>query len=417
MQESYKSELFEKKTIFGKEVSVALKGLLVILMFWAHMFAHPDRIWEGVEWISMGTIAGKTIEEWLVPFFHIAVPLFFFISGYGFYAVSKKNAGYKFKNLRNQLVKLYTKYWLVFVIAIPIAMAMGKLSFEPVEFILNFIGFDSSYCGEWWFLGTYVLILISFYLCYRLYKIVNEKWLGLNNKWGGIILIISSLVIATVGYGGNWLLGRAGFDTNNLVWHQCYYLLIKQPMFVIGYIFARYNLLDKICFWVKGLALRFKLPIWLIIIACLILLPYLSFIPETYLYVFYTPIFCFCFCALFVHLHRYIKNVFTFLGKFSTYMWLTHSLLLYKFIQPIIYLPKISVVCWLWLIVLSLTVAIIFTYFEKALRFGLVYITNTIRNKHTTKGVITTDEMLKVESSISEEDKNENHSSSADEIK
>ena len=98
-------------------------------------------------------------------------------------------------------------------------------------------------------------------------------------------------------------------------------------------------------------------------------------------------------------------------------MWLTHSLLLYKFIQPIIYLPKISVVCWLWLIVLSLTVAIIFTYFEKALRFGLVYITNTIRNKHTTKGVITTDEMLKVESSISEEDKNENHSSSADEIK
>ena len=63
--------------VFDKKVSKALKGFLVIIMYWSHLFNHPERLQKGIEWISILNLKGKTIEEWMVPFFHVAVPCFF----------------------------------------------------------------------------------------------------------------------------------------------------------------------------------------------------------------------------------------------------------------------------------------------------------------------------------------------------
>lgn len=47
--------------------------------------------------------------------------------------------------------------------------------------LLNFIGLSSSYCGEWWFLSTYVEILLVFSFAHRyIYKHkIKTQWVGI----------------------------------------------------------------------------------------------------------------------------------------------------------------------------------------------------------------------------------------------
>lgn len=93
----------------------------------------------------------------------------------------------------------------------------------------------------------------------------------------------------------------------------------------------------------------------------IIFMPYISFIPETFLYVVYLPIFTFGFCLVDRFVPKIVKSFFTWMSKYSTYMWLCHSILLYKFAQRIIYFPKWSVLCWLVLIILTLVFSIGFS--------------------------------------------------------
>lgn len=41
------------KALFDKKRSKRLKAFLIIIMFWSHMFNHPEKIWDGVIWKSL----------------------------------------------------------------------------------------------------------------------------------------------------------------------------------------------------------------------------------------------------------------------------------------------------------------------------------------------------------------------------
>lgn len=43
---------------FDKKVGRALKGLLAIIMYWSHMFNHPERLQKEIEWIPLIKIVG-----------------------------------------------------------------------------------------------------------------------------------------------------------------------------------------------------------------------------------------------------------------------------------------------------------------------------------------------------------------------
>lgn len=348
------------KSIFEKNESIALKGLLVVIMFWSHMFNHSNRLWQGITWTSMGTVFGKSIEQWLIPIFHVAVPLFFFIGGYGFYIVSKRTEkGYTSKQLFSQVKKLYVKYWIVFMIFIPLCFALSILKFDLVELILNFIGLSSSYCGEWWFFSTYLLILCAFWLVYKF--ILNRK------KVNGIVIIVCSLAVAVFGYAFKFSLDKLDIDTSNILINEIYYLLIKQPMFVTGYVCARDSVFNTLNSKIDTRGK--KTVVGIICTLLVIVIPYItSSIPETFVYSLYTPLFTYWFCIIYRHFANWFKKIWIFIGKNSTYMWLCHSLLLYKLVQNVIYAPSISILCWLVLVVLSLAVSIGLNKIENLLK-------------------------------------------------
>lgn len=340
-------------TVFDKKVSKSLKGFLVIIMYWSHMFNHPERLQREIQWISLFNVGSHTIEELLVPIFHVSVPCFFFIAGYGYYISSLKQK----RNVRKQILGLYIKYWIVFAVFVPICSLMGKIKITPISLLLNFSGLSSSYCGEWWFLSTYVEMIIAFSFA--------EKYIKKHNVKTGIVFV-ASVVLSFVGYMMN-VLPLLGIDIDTLIMQEIYIFLIKQPLFVIGWCLARYNYIDKINEFINAIDSHKKHIFIFLLCLFTFIFPYVKRIPETYLYILYLPIFVYLFSMLYKILPDVINRILEIFGKYSTYMWLCHSILLYKLIQKFIYIPKISIFCWGNLVLLSFGCSLLLVWIEKIL--------------------------------------------------
>lgn len=282
--------------LYGKEESIRLKGILVIIMFWAHMFAHPERMWIGVNYKTILIIGGTPIEEILVPIFHIAVPLFFFIGGYAFWIGFGNTIS--FKKVRNQIFRLYQKYLLVFGTCIPICFAFGIIKFDLREFILNLIAVSSSYCGEWWFLFTYILLLIFFHFVNLIINEIDKK-AKISKSMVSLIVMACSIALAVFGYGLKFMISKFGVTEQNLIYYHTYYLFIKQPFFALGYIMSRENLINSFLGIIKEKKIKYYSFMIIGIILCIIIpLCPLYKIPETFFYVIYIPLFICLYCTI-----------------------------------------------------------------------------------------------------------------------
>lgn len=148
---------------FDREKSIGVKGIAILMMFWNHLFMHPDMLKGGNYWSSVYTLrSGMPIEAFLSPVFHICVPLYIFLAGYAFSVKYVLRNGNR-KTMKQQMHGLYRKYWIVFLIFIPVLAVLGIIQIAPLELCGNLIGFLSTYVGEWWFFALYVeLVLLAF---------------------------------------------------------------------------------------------------------------------------------------------------------------------------------------------------------------------------------------------------------------
>lgn len=46
-------------------------------------------------------------------------------------------------------------------------------------------------------------------------------------------------------------------------------------------------------------------------------------------------------------------------GRYSTFMWLTHTFFIYYYFQPVILLPRVSVLIYIWAVIISLVSAVV----------------------------------------------------------
>lgn len=352
-----------KNVAFDKKVSKILKGFLVVIMYWSHMFNHPERLQKEIEWIPLIKLGGLTIEEFLVPLFHVAVPCFFFVAGYGYYVSNLKET----RSAKKQILGLYTKYWIVFATFIPLCAILGKIQITPVSLLLNLIGLSSSYCGEWWFLSTYVEIIFVFSL--------TDKYIR-NHNVKTIYVFAVSVALSFVGYFINAGLSCIGIDMDNLVLHELYYFLIKQSLFIIGWCLARCDYIKIVNAFLNRVESKKKFLLICLLCIFTFAFQYITQIPETYLYIVYLPVFVYMFSLASFKIPKLISQVLEVFGKYSTYMWLCHSILLYKLAQKLIYVPRVSVLCWINLILISFGCSVLLSYVENTIYFLAVFIRN-----------------------------------------
>lgn len=172
-----------KDTTFNIDSTNACKGIALILLLWHHLF------YRHLEYGIM------TYE--LAILSKVCVAIFVILSGYGFSeSVKSKNVGL-FSFYQKRLIAIYSNYWLIALIFVPIGVFFMGRTFQDVftsheypKFIIQMTGLhrfaysEYGYNATWWYMSVIIPLIILFPFIYDLIK-----------KYGAIILILFFIIL------------------------------------------------------------------------------------------------------------------------------------------------------------------------------------------------------------------------------
>lgn len=338
---------------FTRMDTKAVKGVAVFCMVAHHLFYSESRRPIGmpeIHWTLDGMIAGMSLESALVNFVKIVVSAFFFFSGYGLYKQAKKGS---FK-LEKKILGLYTEYWKVFFIFIPIGFVFfhNQPDYFPdtlfchvfQDFHLQDVAsallcWTTPYNQEWGFISVYLFCIVAGYIYYRL---TEGRKLGF---WVELLLVL----IIEFGVNGVQFLPQYGFLPVALVKIFPRGLTFGCSVFM-GIVFARYDVLDT---WVaRGVDKFTKLGIAVFSLGILVGMVYmrLLIIQGADADLVFTPLFIIAW-AMLLRVLPPLYKLMAFLGKYSTGIWLIHTFYCYYY-YPTVLLTHISGYLWLDFVIL-----------------------------------------------------------------
>ena len=340
---------------FTKSDTKIMKGIAICLMLYHHLFAFPERVTEGM-FVSLYYFNDTNLSVCLGAFGKICVPLFTILSGYGCYISSRNNVDTN-ALVKRRIVSLYKTYWTVFFVCLPILVYKHRAmrSLLMYDIIYNFLGLDVSFNEEWWFVLPFTLLLMMFPIIKRFIERQHASFyldlfllIVLNTAIVYIIPEIISLPVCS-------MLSETTF------WARIDELLEILPSFIIGCIFARYDILKLVK---EKLAGRLLWCVAAIAGMCSV------FLIRAYNWKYYdfldAAVFIICITVLLPTKPMILLGkVFEKLGEESTYMWLVHSFFCYYWLPKLTYMPKYSPLIFLWLLVLSFVSAKIIRLIRK----------------------------------------------------
>lgn len=338
--------------LITKKTSLQIKAIAVLLMVIHHLFGFPGRI-SAVQYSSFFKINEIPIEYYIGSFGKVCVSIFLFLSGYGlFINYYKKSITYKSIGIR--ILNFYKIFWIVFFVFISYGICVGKITFNPLKLFLSFLGMSCSYNGEWWYVQIYLILLLLYPLIRRLSDKLN---LG-ENLVSTMGLFIIGMVLVKLNLRLNMILIGVGAN-----------ILINQVYFMLGHIVCRFKLFEKLQYKAK-----MQMNNWFIFInVCCVFILYfiISQIPlvNNFLFVFLTPIFIYLLANL-----KISNQSLIFIGMHSMNIWLTHSFFCYYYFQKLCFLPKYSVLIFLWTVLLSILSSLVIEWIANNLNKFIRYL-------------------------------------------
>jgi len=317
-----------------------LKGIAILLMFLHHLFASSDRILEPASYTPI--FSWFRLEFFIGDFGKICIPMFAFLSGYGFAAIGKKQISY----YAGKIFRFYRVYWFyfaAFIVFVPLGfillsyiMPLGghrfAFYFNIFEFLANFFAVSDSYNGEWWFAETYILIIV-------IIPLINM----IRHNTPLILFLSVCLFFLSIG-----IFRLLNVDTPGV---SVIRLMYWQSPFVFGYLACMNKKKLKIFFTQKK---SITVLIFIVFATLSVLLcRYLALAGA----ILAAPLFILS-SLLAKKSISYLDGLFRFLGRYSFPMWLTHSFFCYYYFQDFIYSPKNPV-----LIFMNLTVVTLLTVY------------------------------------------------------
>lgn len=300
--------------------SSELQGVAILLMFFHHFFMEMPS--DPAPWFLNPGLAVR-----LAWFGKICVALFAFVSGYGMYYVlqREKKAGF-FRALRRdyravlcQLLAVYRKYWLIFLLLPGTELLTGARTFEPKEFFLNFFAISTTYQTTWWYMGQYAVML----LLLPLIDVLFAHFEGVGERkcrylfFG--LLFLAGAVLAV-----------CGLTVYRPLWELLLRLVEGLRLsfflpFCAGYLLARYRAYQWLARSIRGKAAVFTAVVAFTAAVTMrvILADSPSYARADFVIV---PIFVYAVLTLLQFVPP-LEAVLVWLGKQSTYMWLIHGFL------------------------------------------------------------------------------------------
>lgn len=321
----------------SKQQTAFIKGVAILMMLFHHLFAFPARLDPSIVVIHLSERIH--IEQQIAAFCRICVPVFLFLSGYGFALSKGKSIG----GLVKKALSLYSQVWFVALLFVPFGVLFfnqdGRYTLTLSSLLLNLTGLDTSWNWEWWFLILYVAYLFTYPIMLRLPSVLlligsllamvggtwffwhfNQIWYLRDLAWYGMWLLpfTSGLVIGRhSGQISGWLQQRMAER----------WLMVLS----VGYILGTYIVLDHYGFRNMGL--------------CLIVVPLI-----------------YCLLQGYQRAGSWLRQLMFSLGNRSGFMWLTHSFYCYYFIQPWIYAPRFTLAIFALLVALAWLTSVVLSW-------------------------------------------------------
>ncbi len=137
-----------RSVVLTKDYSEMVKGIAVLMMILHHLWGFPEKIPE---------LPLSHLEVQVGAACKICVSIFMFLSGYGLYYTFGKKGTIR---VLHRVLNVYKRFWQVFLIFVPVGFLFLSKPFVWQEFFSNLFCLKFSYNHEWWFLGTYIELLL-----------------------------------------------------------------------------------------------------------------------------------------------------------------------------------------------------------------------------------------------------------------
>lgn len=173
------------------------QGLAILTMVSLHLFCRlgTDVYGTPLLWLNSTTPA-VYILGWLSE---ICIPLYSICSGYAHYKLGE-SGGLSKKRICNRIIKFLINFWIVCILFAVIGVVAGTDQRVPgswKEFFGNMFFISTSYNGAWWYVDTYLILVLLSPVLYKITKKVNS--IGMFLFVSGFYLI--KYVLNHSGYG------------------------------------------------------------------------------------------------------------------------------------------------------------------------------------------------------------------------
>lgn len=334
--------------MFGRETTAMIKGIALICMFIHHLFTFPEWYVAGISYPSLGTFA-RVFQE---PF-RICVPVFAFLTGYGYQFVRQADYRYSLRKITDVLLS----YWAVYLLLLIVAKATGHYVFDLRAIGLELFGLKLPVMVFCWYVYFYVVAML-------LLPLLPCKTAGQGVLFGMVLpvflqtfllqLIPHYTLRAVITEVGNWL-----------------------PCVAAGLICARFSLFERLD---SGLRERIPgRPLRAVVVLGMMLAAFLgrhylrsltmqfagpggtTATAQLWLDILYAPMFIYGAGKLVQRIGA-IGVPLKLLGRYSLLMWFLHCIFFNvcrELFQPILYLPKNPVLVLIWGLLLCFGAAVL----------------------------------------------------------
>lgn len=326
------------KITFGKDKTTIIKGFAIVFMILLHVFG-------GVGWYE-NDIPMNHNEE-LIRFMHsfqICVGIFVFMIGYGYAFSKNKDFAYTIKHVK----QLLTVFWtILFIFAVPAGLTvLCEADSGARMLLLNMFGIDETLLWVSWFVFLYIWAMIVMPFAGRL---IDKK----PYLWVVLLMALSYVAQVSIWYFVDTFNSQAG-------WHAIFVCFSWTPTILLGYLFARKELFQKIKLPNNWLVTVVAIVIVAITLWAKMVLPGIKILNFD---IIYAPIIILCILVVFSQFRlRWLSIIMSELGEKSVYMWFVHALFFTAATRPVYHkFVMISENLWIvaiWTILLSFLISL-----------------------------------------------------------
>ncbi|MBE6678614.1 MAG: acyltransferase [Ruminococcaceae bacterium] len=306
-----------------KQDSKEAKGIAIIGMVMLHLFCRLNNF----PYTPLIWLGNTPLVYYFGLFGDICVPTYCFLSGYAQHLLFQTEGKAYYKKRFLRILKFLVNFWIVCCVFALLGLFFDNSGTIPTSFSVflgNFFLYGLSYNGAWWFVVTYIiLVLVAPYAI----RAVNN----LNSIW--VLLISGTVYFIAYFFRFNHALS---FDHAAVTWLWTQLVLLGTSFlpFVLGALFRKHQIVSKI----REIDIPPLLKNFLCVSVLLSAFIFHCFVPSLIVAPITATASLVCYWTCYKP--KAVRSVLQFFGSHSTNIWLTHMFFYLVLFKDLVFAAK-----------------------------------------------------------------------------